>query len=977
MKLRMCWAAIGSMILSGVCSATADPIQVAFLWHMHQPIYFPYESPVTADNNSRFSFSVKDIHNQRFGPYTGWPRDAVQAGLGLSHLGAHVSFSGSLIENLNAMQAAGVNGGMWNNWTQPYAQARSWNTSLGNPRLDLVAFGYHHPLMPLLDEADIRMQIRLHRHAFGQTWPGGYAPGMFPPETAFATRIIPALAAEGVEWVMVDNIHFDRACIGYPHTNASNLYRPNRADQVNPDPAANGGAWVQLSNLWAPSRVSAPFGYLPHRAQHVNPATGAVSQITVVPAARYEGNEDGRGGYGAFLFDGVMDGYLQYSGIGGRPMLVLLHHDGDNFGGGSEAYYHHNWNNMVSWAAGDPDYDVTTIDDYLERWPTPAGDLIHVENGSWAGADNGDPEFKKWLGDPNGSGWSPDRNSWAVMTAAKNHVLMAESIAPAVSLQNILNGVGTNTERAWRWLLVAQASDYWYWDGSGEPWDSNVTRGCNQAVSFANNVILGQPDLFPPTVFIPQRDPYNPGDYEWGTLPEPADFSVWTFAYDANGVAAVTLKYRIDADGLNPLLSTQNETYAGGPEVGGWISLPMTASSLPAPPAHILPATVRAQQYAAMIVGIRDELLDYYVEAVDNAGNVARTDIQHVWVGSGVTNPGGPAVVISPAPPVAGSSVTIDYDPAGRVLAGAPNVRLHYGFDNWSTVINPDPTMTWIASESVWRVTVPVPSTATQLDLVFNNGAGLWDNNGGADWHFAVTGGQPPPGFQMDGLLDAGVPLLATNGGMSLWAKVVGDVLYVATPDAGEGNDHFIYVADLPGPLIPANWAKSGQVAAWDAYLADENNNDFEGWFDAIGTRSAATGANGGVLEGTLNLREEFGGALPAEIWLAVGVFATPDGGALVWQSQVPASVNSNGNIDAAEYIRLAITPPPVLGDMNCDGVVNNFDIDPFVMALIDPTGYAAAFPGCDAAARGDVNGDSAFNNFDIDPFVALILGGP
>ncbi|MBK8913179.1 MAG: hypothetical protein IPM64_01025 [Phycisphaerales bacterium] len=277
MRARAIVSAIGAWILGGLCSAAADPIQVAFLWHMHQPIYFPYESPITADNNGRFSFSVKDIHNQRFGPYTGWPRDAIQAGLGLPHLGAHISFSGSLIENLHAMQAAGVNGGMWNNWTLPYAQARSWNTALGNPRLDLVAFGYHHPLMPLLDEADIRMQIRLHRHVFDQTWPGGYAPGMFPPETAFSTRIISALVAEGVEWVMVDNIHFDRACVGYPHTNASNLYRPNRADQINPDPAATGGAWVQLSNLWAPSRVSAPFGYLPHRAQHVNPATGAIS----------------------------------------------------------------------------------------------------------------------------------------------------------------------------------------------------------------------------------------------------------------------------------------------------------------------------------------------------------------------------------------------------------------------------------------------------------------------------------------------------------------------------------------------------------------------------------------------------------------------------------------------------------------------------------------------------------------------------
>ncbi|MBL8880431.1 MAG: immunoglobulin domain-containing protein [Phycisphaerales bacterium] len=61
-------------------------------------------------------------------------------------------------------------------------------------------------------------------------------------------------------------------------------------------------------------------------------------------------------------------------------------------------------------------------------------------------------------------------------------------------------------------------------------------------------------------------------------------------------------------------------------------------------------------------------------------------------------------------------------------------------------------------------------------------------------------------------------------------------------------------------------------------------------------------------------------------------------------------------------------------GDLNCDGALDNFDIDPFVFALIDPAGYATAYPNCDRD-RADINGDGVVDNFDIDPFVARLIG--
>jgi hypothetical protein len=99
-----------------------------------------------------------------------------------------------------------------------------------------------------------------------------------------------------------------------------------------------------------------------------------------------------------------------------------------------------------------------------------------------------------------------------------------------------------------------------------------------------------------PTVLKPQRFPYNPGGFSFGwfnqqpQIPNNAflkrmnsEFYIWTHAYDLNGIPAdnVKLKIRVDADGTNPLSSNQNETYAGGAEVGQWVTITMNKRELP------------------------------------------------------------------------------------------------------------------------------------------------------------------------------------------------------------------------------------------------------------------------------------------------------------------------------------------------------------------------------------------------------------
>ena len=59
-------------------------------------------------------------------------------------------------------------------------------------------------------------------------------------------------------------------------------------------------------------------------------------------------------------------------------------------------------------------------------------------------------------------------------------------------------------------------------------------------------------------------------------------------------------------------------------------------------------------------------------------------------------------------------------------------------------------------------------------------------------------------------------------------------------------------------------------------------------------------------------------------------------------------------------------TPEVILGDCNQDGVVDFFDISPFIEILTSAATLEEA----------DCNSDGEVNFFDIDPFVVILAGG-
>jgi hypothetical protein len=899
------------------------PIYIAFLWHMHQPIYFPGETIVETQQAGHYEYNVFDIHNERTGPYTNWPADAIQKGINanLPNLGASVSFSGSLIENLNALEANG--NGNFQNWKAPWRAMSDDTTSLGNQRLDMIGFGYHHPLMGLIDEDDIRSQIQRHKAILTETFNVPYSKGIFPPENAFEQDMIPALVKEGIEWALVDNVHFDRAADGYQWNSGGSVVEANKADVRNPDP----GDWVQLNNLWAPTKISAQWGHQPHFVEYTNPETGEEFRMIAVPTSRYLGNEDGRGGFGALQYEDVLSQLEPYNTDPDHPILVVLHHDGDNHGGGSSGYYGSNFQSFVDWVKGQTDrFVATTVQDYLDQFPPADNDVIHVESGSWAGADAGDPEFKKWLGDPGTDGYSPDRHSWSVLTAAQNAL---ETVKDA-------NPTHPGLEEAKDIYYNAQASDYWYWDGSLDGiWDSHPARAANILYDLLDDALSVSTESTPPSIFDPQREPYNPGEFEW-SIPADSDFEVWTYAHDVSGMDEVTLFYRTQTSGQ---IAAQNKVYG---DLNSWQTITMTGTEQESRTTPI-PETA-ADLYKATISGVQSAMVDYFVMATDIHGNSAKTNISHVWVGDnsgsgGGDNGGGSDnsnLTISPDKPTRDDQITIS------IANSTQGAMLHWGVNNvGSTWVTPNESywpqstelfngsgpavespFTIHESEDSLSITIgPFNDEAQSIDrvrFVIHYENDTWENNGGNDYGFDFEaqsdstgggdGGEEPPTnvepFVMDGALDGRHQTLVQNGDNHLNLGWNGKDLYISIPSAQQiGSDAFIYVSDGTESANTAPWAKAGTVTGLRASLGNESSNNYAGWNEDRYTGGQFASAN--ITEAYIDLYSLFNNKVPDSILVAAVYYGTNDGDDV--EMQIPSG-NGDNIIEAGEYATFDLT---------------------------------------------------------------------
>ncbi|CCQ73235.1 glycosyl hydrolase family 57 [Magnetospira sp. QH-2] len=562
--------------------------------HMHQP-YYNTTDPQYWDGE-------KDgIFGSRGGNYTDFVPAAVrqyEAG-GLPHAGLSTSWSGTLIEQLDRCARDGLCGGRFGGWNDSLRAMAGSKTALGHPRLAFSGFGFFHPLMPLIPHRNIVRQIRDHREVIRRAFGTAATNILFPPETAFHVRMIPALLEAGIEAVIYDSIHRFRACQDYPYAGIQEgMLPPNPAEQVNP-PVDD---WTQLQNIWAGSKIS-PSLLRPEYVKYEDP-DGGEYKIIAVPAERYIGNEDARGGFGALQYGSVLgqvhDRLLETGGYDPKhPPFFLLHSDGDNHGGGADSYYHHNTGALVQWLHEEPRFELTGVEDYLDRFPPDPANAFHIEPGSWAGADNGDPQFIKWFSRYD-QPYSPDLNSWAVLTALQNAVHSIEDAMPDHPA----------LAEARRLMLTAETSCYWYWTGQ-DVWDQQVTNAANKGMGILASALTTLDDRSGPTIFPAWVTPENPGGQTWGQgCLRDADKqgTLHSFIHDISGLKRATLVLR--TGGTEQRLDMTDH----GPypcRTGAHVS------------AHYLTCALPRE-----LGDIR-----YFIEAQDARGNVSRSSLERIFLG--------------------------------------------------------------------------------------------------------------------------------------------------------------------------------------------------------------------------------------------------------------------------------------------------------------------------------------------------------
>lgn len=373
------------------------------------------------------SETAREVFVQTMHPYT-FPPEAVE-----KHDGARVTlnFTGTLIEQMNELAAAEFDSRLEGIWSK-YRRVKDTR------KVEFTGCGYFHPILPMIPEADRRKQIEMHLKIYEKTF-GGKPVGFWPPEVAFNVDLVPLLADMGFQWAIVDE----------PHVTNVN----------------KGKDWRQLL-------------YHPHYVERGG------RQITIVVRDRGISIAQQSGYDPSWLMNEVQSKLKGMPKKGDEDLLLVVATDGEN------GWFRHSGDKAGFWGcffipllekiASDPRFELvklTTVQDYLRAHPPE--DTVNVESGSWnvQGMPD-DGRFLKWTGD------APRKQRWEQI-AQTNECL--RKLEDRINRSNLDSPkVKQSLREAWRWMLTAESSDYFYW--GIEEWLSKCSYCCERAQLYISEV---------------------------------------------------------------------------------------------------------------------------------------------------------------------------------------------------------------------------------------------------------------------------------------------------------------------------------------------------------------------------------------------------------------------------------------------------------------------------------------------------------
>lgn len=92
----------------------------------------------------------------------------------------------------------------------------------------------------------------------------------------------------------------------------------------------------------------------------------------------------------------------------------------------------------------------------------------------------------------------------------------------------------------------------------------------------------------------------------------------------------------------------------------------------------------------------------------------------------------------------------------------------------------------------------------------------------------------------------------------------------------------------------------------------------------------------------------------------------------------LPEPARVGDSMTAADHLTIVLDIEMIVfraGDTNTDGSIDLMDVEPFVLTLIDPDAYRAAYPWVEVDKVADVNHDGSVDLRDVEPFVELLIG--